>query len=424
MPTSIEAQGVTVDEAIQVALNKLGVTRDRVEIEIVHHPRAGILGIGARRAKVRATLRAGVMADGEEFDMSVGGGRAGGRRRRRSSRRRRGGEGAGDREGLRAGERTGRAGQGTEARSEGTSTGASRGGQGRGGRGGADSRQQDRGRQGQRGREGQRGGRGRGRGGDGGQQRAARVDQGTGRDAAPEGSRSDQSRKASQQPETRAAKRSQQRVPEDRHSNEERSERGQSRERRESGPRLSSEEIKTKAVALTGEIAKRMGFEATVTADVDEAENEVIVQLRADAEGLLIGRRGQTLDALEHLLNRMIARGEATAESHVVLDVGGYRERRKTSLLELAERLKVSALTQRRRVQVSPMSPRDRKILQNALVADDAVSTRVLGSGFYRRVLIVPAGLEEDESSPIEEVHADSHRGDDATLDDDPAATG
>ena len=57
MSTSIEAQGVTVDEAIQVALNQLGVSRDSVEIKIVHHPRGGFLGIGARKAKVRATSR-------------------------------------------------------------------------------------------------------------------------------------------------------------------------------------------------------------------------------------------------------------------------------------------------------------------------------------------------------------------------------
>jgi len=424
MPTSIEAQGVTVDEAIQVALNKLGVTRDRVEIEIVHHPRSGILGIGARRAKVRATLRAGVMADGEEFDMSVGGGRGGGRRRRRPSRRRRGGESAGERQVEREGERSGRAGQQTKTRPEGAPAGAGRSAQGRGGRGGGDARQQDRGRQGQRGREGQRGGRGRGRGGEGAPQRTERTDRGNAATAVAEPLRTEPQRAVSRQPEVQAPELAQRRGADQRPSPAEQSERSESRERRESGPRLGSDEIKAKAVMLAGEIAKRMGFEATVTAEVDEAENEVIVQLRADAEGLLIGRRGQTLDALEHLLNRMIARGEATAESHVVLDVGGYRERRKTSLLELAERLKASALAQGRRVQVSPMSPRDRKILQNALAGDAAVGTRVLGSGFYRRVLIVPAGLEEDDSSPIEEVHADVHRSDDGAEDDDPAATG
>ena len=102
MPTSIDAQGQTVDEAIQVALNKLGVARDKVEIKVLHHPRTGFLGLGARRAKVQATVRADVMSDGEEFDMSEGRSRS----RRRSPRRGRGSRGRGDRsEGEKGGSR-------------------------------------------------------------------------------------------------------------------------------------------------------------------------------------------------------------------------------------------------------------------------------------------------------------------------------
>src|SRR5438128_10805869 len=95
MATTIEAQGLTVDEAIQIALNQLGVSRDKVEIDILHHPRRGLLGIGARRAKVRATIRESVMLDGEEFDMS-GGADLDDKPRRR---RRRGGRNRGGREG-------------------------------------------------------------------------------------------------------------------------------------------------------------------------------------------------------------------------------------------------------------------------------------------------------------------------------------
>ncbi len=91
--------------------------------------------------------------------------------------------------------------------------------------------------------------------------------------------------------------------------------------------------------------------------------------------------------------------------------MGGYRERRREALLELAERLKVRAVTQSRRVQVSPMSPRDRRILQGALAGDGTVETRALGSGFYRRVLIAPVGLADD-GSPVEEVTDDTDRGD------------
>lgn len=153
-----------------------------------------------------------------------------------------------------------------------------------------------------------------------------------------------------------------------------------------------------------------MAFAAEVSGEIDESEGEIVVRVRTDAEGLLIGRRGQTLDAVEHLINRMVFTGEPGSDNRVALDVGGYRDRRRESLLELAERLKERALSQGRRVQVSPMSPRDRKVLQAAFTGDESIETRVLGSGFYRRVLIVPSGVDES-SEPIDEVSADAARG-------------
>jgi len=158
---------------------------------------------------------------------------------------------------------------------------------------------------------------------------------------------------------------------------------------------LPAEEVRRRGETVVRELLKRMGFQAEVSSFVDNDEGEVVVKVEADAEGLLIGRRGQTLDAVEHLVNRMVLSGDSSAEARVAVDVGGYRQRRRDTLLELADRLKVRALTQGRRIQVSPMSPRDRRILQGALSRDDTVRTRVLGTGFYRRVLIFPVGLEE-----------------------------
>jgi spoIIIJ-associated protein len=138
-----------------------------------------------------------------------------------------------------------------------------------------------------------------------------------------------------------------------------------------------------------------MGFEARVSSFYDEQDSEIVLAVDSDAEGLLIGRRGQTLDALEHVINRIVLAGESGTEGRLAIDVGGYRQRRRETLLELADRLKVRALTQGRRIQVSPMSPRDRRVLQGALGRDETVRMRVLGSGFYRRVVIFPAGLDE-----------------------------
>jgi spoIIIJ-associated protein len=168
-------------------------------------------------------------------------------------------------------------------------------------------------------------------------------------------------------------------------------------------PKLTRDEALERSVTIVRELVRRMGFTAEVEGEIDEKEDEIVVRVRADAEGLLIGRRGQTLDAAEHLVNRMVFTGEAGNESRIALDVGGYRERRRDALYELAARLKERAVAQGRRVQVSPMSPRDRRILQEALGADASIEARVLGSGFYRRVLICPVGLADD-SAPIDEL--------------------
>ena len=175
-------------------------------------------------------------------------------------------------------------------------------------------------------------------------------------------------------------------------------------------PARTREEAQDRATTLTRELLERMGFQAQVSSHYDEAEQEIVLKIESDAEGLLIGRRGQTLDAFEHLLNRMVLAGESAGELRLALDVGGYRDRRRDTLLELADRLKERAVSQGRRIQVSPMSPRDRRLLQSVLGKDDSVRTRVLGTGFYRRVVIFPMGLEE-ESMPIE--HDDDAHGPD-----------
>jgi len=109
---------------------------------------------------------------------------------------------------------------------------------------------------------------------------------------------------------------------------------------------------------------------------------------------VLIGRRGTTLDALEHIINRMTTGADPGARVRVALDVCGYRERRKANLGEVAARLKQHALSTGRRVQITPLSPSDRVVFQEALAGDESVSTRILGSGFYRRVLVIPRGRD------------------------------
>lgn len=135
-----------------------------------------------------------------------------------------------------------------------------------------------------------------------------------------------------------------------------------------------------------------MGFEANVSGAVEGASLSLSVDA-SDSGAILIGRRGTTLDAIEHVIGRMTLGVEPGSRVRVAVDVCGYRERRKTALIELAGKLKTHALATGRKTQITPLSPQDRSVFLDALAGDDAVSTRALGTGFYRRVLLIPKGI-------------------------------
>jgi spoIIIJ-associated protein len=117
---------------------------------------------------------------------------------------------------------------------------------------------------------------------------------------------------------------------------------------------------------------------------------QIQLSLSGSDSGMIIGRRGQTLDALEHLVNRVVFRDDTEPGGRVSLDVEGYRQRRQESLEQLALRLAAKARETGRFVTLNPMSPRDRRIVHLTLQSDPSVSTRSEGEGQYRRLVIVP----------------------------------
>ncbi len=112
-----------------------------------------------------------------------------------------------------------------------------------------------------------------------------------------------------------------------------------------------------------------------------------------EGAGIVIGRYGQTLDAVEYLLNR-IASHETEAPVRIAIDVEGYRERRQESLEHTARRAAEKARHTGRPVTLNPMSPRDRRIVHVALSDERGVTTRSQGEGSYRRVVVVPTASE------------------------------
>ena len=115
----------------------------------------------------------------------------------------------------------------------------------------------------------------------------------------------------------------------------------------------------------------------------------VLLTVSGDSGGLLIGRRGQTLDALEYMVNRIVGREDGVS-GRVMIDVEHYRERRFEHLTQLARRLAEKAKQTGRPVTLNPMSARDRRVVHLALQNDRTISTRSQGEGHYRKVVILP----------------------------------
>jgi spoIIIJ-associated protein len=120
------------------------------------------------------------------------------------------------------------------------------------------------------------------------------------------------------------------------------------------------------------------------------ADGNVVLSVLTEDSGAIIGRRGQTLDALEHIVNRIVLRDERAATARIAIDVEGYRERRQESLEELAKRLAGKARQTGQIVTLNPLSPRDRRIIHLTLEGEPGVTTRSEGEGVFRRLLIVP----------------------------------
>jgi spoIIIJ-associated protein len=169
--------------------------------------------------------------------------------------------------------------------------------------------------------------------------------------------------------------------------------------RESSSPVVSQEALAGHAQDILAEILRRMGTDCTVEPRPDAEPGTVVLAVRGNDSGLVIGRHGQTLDALEYLLNRIAARNEEGAP-RVVIDVERYRERRREALEQMALRLAAKARQTGRVVALDPMSPRDRRIVHLALQGDPAVTTRSQGEGHFRRLLIIPQGRLRRDDTP------------------------
>jgi spoIIIJ-associated protein len=151
-------------------------------------------------------------------------------------------------------------------------------------------------------------------------------------------------------------------------------------------------ELIDRSRTVLAEILKLMGFNASIESRSGQSAEETVLEVHAESSALLIGRKGQTLEALQYLVSRIAGERPGTEGPHVVIDVENYRERRRKSLEDMALRLGEKAKRQRKTVTVDALSAADRRIIHTALQDDPWLTTRSLGQGSYRRLLIIPEG--------------------------------
>ena len=123
-----------------------------------------------------------------------------------------------------------------------------------------------------------------------------------------------------------------------------------------------------------------------VTSKVDE-EGALAINVEGENMGILIGKRGQTLDSLQYLTNR-VANKNQTGYVRVKLDTENYRSRRKDTLENLARNIASKVKKTRRTVSLEPMNPYERRIIHSTLQADPAVATHSEGEEPYRKVVV------------------------------------
>jgi spoIIIJ-associated protein len=427
---SIETTAATIDQAISQALAQLGAEQDDVTIEVLSTPRSGVLGLGARQARVRVTKRAregahsGVMspppapplratppemrrsqarpepprepARQERIEPARDVRSDSPREPRREAPPRReerrpsderehpraaGGDGAprGDRrEPERNEPRSGpRPGRGNPPRQEARPADGNAGGEsGRGEEAAPPSGN----------REGRSRG-GRGRGGRRQQQNSAP------REAQPH----------DQGDERRAGERDDDRDP------------FASVDDTGNDPRkiVDLQEQAREATVFLVRLLELMGEKATIEPAESDDPETLELNIKGDGSGILIGRHGQTLDAIEYMVNRLLARKIKDA-APISIDTESYRARRRRLLQRMALSKGEQAKREHVAVTLEPMPPRDRRIVHLALKDDPMIATRSTGDAFMRAVEIVPI---DERRNPSERGSENRGRGRDRDQD-------
>lgn len=147
------------------------------------------------------------------------------------------------------------------------------------------------------------------------------------------------------------------------------------------------ETLVDKAKAFLEDVFAAMHMTVLVEVSFDEAEKAMDIDLKGDDMGVLIGKRGQTLDSLQYLVSLVVNR-DSDDYIRVKVDTENYRKRRKETLENLAKNIAYKVKRTKRSVSLEPMNPYERRIIHSALQNDKFVTTHSEGDEPFRHVVV------------------------------------
>ena len=125
------------------------------------------------------------------------------------------------------------------------------------------------------------------------------------------------------------------------------------------------------------------------TVNADRIDGNIALNIEGDKSGLLIGRKGQTLDALQFIVNKIVNKA-LEKKVRVIVDSENYRQRRKESLTQMALRMGDKAKSIGKPVATNPLNPSERRIVHLTLKEDGNLNTKSKGEGLLKKVVIIP----------------------------------
>lgn len=147
-------------------------------------------------------------------------------------------------------------------------------------------------------------------------------------------------------------------------------------------------DVGEKAKEIIEKIMSLMDINAVVK-DFKESENKVYVELESLNSGLIIGKKGKTLEALQFMINLLVNKA-TSSEKKIILDIESYRAKRERALRKLSKEIALKVARTGKPWTLEPMNPFERRLIHLTLQNDSKVTTKSEGQGIYRKVKIMP----------------------------------